>query len=199
MARRAPGTTDGPHPVAPSADRPLTELLTELAKRSPAPGAGSAAAWTGALGAALLEMTATFAGADTAAARARVLRAQLLDGGERELDAYKPVLAAARLEVGDPFRDTRLHEALSDACAAPMSVARAAAEVAELAAEVAAKSTRALAGDAIAGVLLAEAASRAAAQLVEINLRESSADPRLAEVAELNRRAAAARVHVLGN
>jgi methenyltetrahydrofolate cyclohydrolase len=185
--------------VAPSADRPLAELLDELSKRSPAPGGGSAAAWTGALGAALLEMAARFAGAESAAARAGVLRAQLLDEGERELDAYQPVLAAARLETDDPFRAERLYEALSDACAAPMSVARAAAEVAELAAEVAAKSTRALAGDAIAGVLLAEAASQSAAQLVEINLRQRSADPRLAEVAELKERAAAARVQVLGS
>ena len=78
-----------------------------------------------------------------------------------------------------------------------MAIARSAAEVAELAAEVAAKSRPALRGEAIAGVLLAEAASRSAASLVEINLNGSSGDPRLAETLELRSRLAAAREHVL--
>jgi formiminotetrahydrofolate cyclodeaminase len=183
--------------VPSSAELSLTELLNAVSERSAAPGAGSAAAWAGALAAALLEMAARFAGVGDVAARARTLRSQLLASGEKELRSYEPVLAAARLDPSDPAREQRLHEAMSHASEAPLAIARSAAEVAELAAEVAAKSRPALRGEAIAGVLLAEAASRSAASLVEINLNGSSGDPRLAETLELRSRLAAAREHVL--
>jgi formiminotetrahydrofolate cyclodeaminase len=183
--------------VVPSTDRSLGELLSAVAKRSPAPGAGSAAAWAGALAAALLQMTATFAGAEAVVGRAGALQSKLLDSGEEELSSYEPVLAAIGLHPSDPSRERRLHEALSDACAAPLAIARSATEVAELAAGVAAKSQPAIRGDAVAGVLLAEAASRAAAQLIEINLEGWKGDDRLAEAAQLRERAAVARESVL--
>ena len=185
--------------MEPSVEPSLGELLSALSEPSPAPGAGSAAAWAGALAAALLEMTAAITGAQGAAGRASFLRAQLLASGDEELTSYEPVLAAARLEAGDPTRDARLQAALSDACEAPLSIARAAAEVAELAADVAAQSKPEVRGDAIAGVLLAEAANQSAARLVEINLRDRSTNPRLAEVAKLKDRAAAARDRVLAS
>ena len=127
-----------------SDERPLAELLSALSERSPAPGAGCASAWSGALAAALLEMVAAFAGADEAAARAPVLRARLLECGERELRSYEPVLAALRCDRSDPIRAQRLEEALSNASEAPLAIAPAATEVAELAAQVAAESKRAL-------------------------------------------------------
>lgn len=173
-----------------SPDRPFAELLAGLSERSPAPGAGSAVAWSGALAAGLLEMVASFAGEQETAARGAVLRGELLDAGERELHAYEPVLAAAT--------EGERRAALSVASDAPLAIARAAAEVAELGAEVSVRSKPALKGDAAAGVLLAEAATRAAAQLVEINLRGSPDDPRLAEVAALSERAARARKRVVG-
>jgi glutamate formiminotransferase/formiminotetrahydrofolate cyclodeaminase len=183
--------------VPSSAELPLAELLSAVSDESPAPGAGSAAAWTGALAAALLEMAARFAGIGDAVERARALRSQLLASGEEELRSYEPVLAAARLDPSDPAREQRLREALSRASEAPLAIARSAAEVAELAAGVAARSKPALRGDAIAGVLLAEAASRSAARLVEINLIDSGGDPRLAEASELRSRLAAAREQVV--
>lgn len=83
--------------------------------------------------AALLEMVAAYAGADAAGAadRAAALREQLLEAGEAELTSYEPVLAATRLQPGDPSRDRRLREALSRACDGPIAIARAAAETAE--------------------------------------------------------------------
>jgi formiminotetrahydrofolate cyclodeaminase len=184
--------------VAASAERPLAELLSALSERSPAPGAGSAAAWAGALASALLEMTAAYAGADASVARAGALRAQLLESAEQELQSYEPVLAALRLEANDPKRGPQLEEALSRASDAPLAIARAATEVAELAAAVAAQSKPAVAGDAVAGVLLAEAASQTASHLIEINLRNHPRDARLAEVAEVRARAAGARARALG-
>lgn len=143
-------------------------------------------------------MVAGFAADDHAAARARLLRRELLDAGERELRSYAPVLEALRLPKGAPERESALSRALSAASETPAAIARAGAEVAELAARVTEASTAALRGDATAGALLAEAATRAAARLVEINLRGRPEDPRLEEVARLSRRAAAARERALG-
>ena len=65
--------------------------------------------------------------------------------------------------------------------------------MAELAAAAARGARRSVEGDATAGALLAEAATRAAARLVELNLAEQPADPRLAAARELAARAWAAR------
>jgi formiminotetrahydrofolate cyclodeaminase len=183
--------------VAPLAELPLSDLLSTLSERSPAPGAGSASAWAGSLAAALLEMVAAFVGADAAAARSRVLRAQLLDAGEAEMHSYEPVLAAMQLPTSNPARKSQLEQALSAACDAPLALARAAGEVAELGAQVAEQSKPTLRGDAVASVLLAEAATRSAAGLVQINLRDCSDDARLTEVVRLAERAARVRDQVL--
>jgi methenyltetrahydrofolate cyclohydrolase len=183
--------------VAASAERPLGELLAELAARSPAPGGGSASAWSGALAAALAEMVSRFADDPNAAARATALRGELLAAGERELTSYDPVLEASRLSASDSSREQLLGEALSAASEAPLAIARSSAEVAELAGSIATRNKTALAGDAITAALLAEAASRAAARLVEINLAAREGDPRLAVVRELVERAGAARATAL--
>jgi formiminotetrahydrofolate cyclodeaminase len=137
-------------------------------------------------------MTARFAEADEVADRASVLRAQLLEAGDADMRMYEPVLAAMRLPADDPTRSERLQDALSAASDPPLTIARAAAEVTELAASVAANSKPSLRGDALAGAVLAESAVRAAARLVEINLHDHRDDPRLADAAELARRAARA-------
>jgi formiminotetrahydrofolate cyclodeaminase len=156
--------------VETPAEQPLRELLDAVAACTPAPGAGSATAWAGALAAALLQMAAAYAGDEAVVGRAAELRAELLAAGEQELDAYEPVLEARRLPAGDPTRAQTLKEALVRASEPPRAIARAAAEVAELAASVASESRPDLAGDALAGEVLATAAARAAATLVDINL-----------------------------
>ena len=144
-------------------------------------------------------MCAAFAGADDAVQRARVLRAQLLACGDAELSSYQPVLDALARDARDPSRERLLGEALTRAAEPPLAIARAATEVAELAAEVAQQSKPAVKGDAVAGVLLGEAASQSAAHLVEINLEGRSGDPRIVELAGLRRRVEAARARALGN
>lgn len=183
--------------MATSAQQAFESLLVDLAAQTPAPGGGCASAWAGALAAALGEMVAGFADDQQAAARAAVLRADLLAAGERELSSYAPVLDAARLRKSDPSRAQRLDAALSEASETPLSIARASTEIAELAAGIAARSAFAVSGDAIAAAVLAEASSRAAARLVEINLARRADDPRLAEVRDLTLRAGAARDAVL--
>jgi formiminotetrahydrofolate cyclodeaminase len=137
------------------------------------------------MAAALVEMGAAFADQPTEGAAA--LRARAAELAAAELRAYEPVLEAQR--AGDP---ERVADALSRAADSPLDIARAAVEGAELGASVAASGKEALKGDALVGVVLAEAACRAAGQLVRINLADVPGDPRLAELSDLERRAAAA-------
>jgi methenyltetrahydrofolate cyclohydrolase len=190
------------------AERPLAELLEDVAARRPAPGGGCGAGWTCALGAGLVEMTAAFTLADSEyagrhermtqiAARAGSLRLQATELAEREQDSYAPVLVALRLTDDDPARAGAVDDALSQAAETPLALARVAVEVAVLALEASRTGTRHLRGDALAGLLLAEGACQAAAQLVRINLAQRPHDERCRELAELTERAAAVRAEVL--
>jgi formiminotetrahydrofolate cyclodeaminase len=190
------------------ADRSLGQLLEQVAAESPSPGGGSSCALACALAAGLVEMAASFTLARAEYAqrhermtrlreRAGELRAQALELAERELTVYAAVLDALRLPEDTPGRAERLDAALSDAADSPLAVARAAAEVAELAAEVARTGNRHLRGDAVAGALLAEAACAAAARLADLNLAGRPRDPRRTEAAELPGRALQARVAAL--
>lgn len=152
-------------------------LLDDVASPAPAPGGGSVAGCACALAAALVEMAARIelgreGSALTAALpeRVRVLREHALELAERELSSYEPVLAARRLAADDPSKAAHVERALVDASETPLALAEAAAELAELGASVAAAASFSVRGDAVAGVILAEAAAAAAAELVEINL-----------------------------
>jgi formiminotetrahydrofolate cyclodeaminase len=173
-------------------DLPFASLLEEISAATPAPGGGSTAACACALGAALLEMAAAIEGRGEGE-RMRVLRELALELAERELGSYAPVLEARRLPAEDPEREGRIDEALGEASAAPLAIAEAASEVAELGAGLAAHSGRAVRGDALAGVLLAEAAAGTAATLVEINLAGRPDAPELTRAREAATRAASAR------
>jgi methenyltetrahydrofolate cyclohydrolase len=126
-------------------------------------------------------------------ARAWELREQLLSLVEVELHAYEPVLAAQAISKDDPERDQRLRAARSAAAQSPVEIAFAACDLAELAAELVVIGNPNLEGDALTGCLLAEAACRSAARLVELNLPEGSDDLRLRWAGDLSRRALAAR------
>ncbi|MBV9923035.1 MAG: cyclodeaminase/cyclohydrolase family protein [Pseudonocardia sp.] len=124
--------------------------------------------------------------------RAGELRTRALQLAEIELHAFEPVLEALRLPRSDPERAARVSAAQTDASKSPLEIARVAADVAELAAELAINGNPNLTGDAIAGALLAEAAAQAAARLVAINLTEGPEVDRAAEAA-LKARAARER------
>jgi methenyltetrahydrofolate cyclohydrolase len=163
------------------ADKTLAELLAEIAAATPAPGGGSTAAVACALAAALLEMSA-----GPPHERAAALRARALELADADLESYAPVLEAQRR--GEP-----LGPALAAAAETPLAVAEVGCEVAELAAEVARAGRPALEGDAATAALLAEAATRAAARLVELNLARAPDDVRLRAAAEYAARAWTAR------
>jgi len=125
-------------------------------------------------------MAAGIGGESEAVERAGAIRARALALAEEELGSYAPVLAARRLPADDPRRTTVMEEALERASRSPLAVAEAAAEVASLGAAVAASVNPAVRGDAVAGIILAEAAAVAAAQLVEVNLAAHPDSPALA-------------------
>jgi formiminotetrahydrofolate cyclodeaminase len=190
------------------ADRSLGQLLEQVAAESPSPGGGSSCALACALAAGLAEMAAAFtlSRAEYAErhkrmavlrARAGELRAEALELAESELTVYGAVLDALREPEDAPGRAERLDAALSDAADSPLAVARAAAEVAGIASEVACTGNRHLRGDAISGAVLAEAACTAAARLAEINLTGRPGDPRREEASELPQRALQARLVAL--
>jgi formiminotetrahydrofolate cyclodeaminase len=165
----------------------LESFLAAVAEATPAPGGGSSAAATVGLAAALVEMSARLAGDEGSAERAAGLRGRALRLADEELTSYAPVLKAA----GEAERRT----ALETASEPPAQTAEVGAEVAELGVEVARSSSAAVRGDALTGVVLAEAAAAAAARLVEINVGSGPVFDR-AQQAEL--RAAEARASGTG-
>jgi formiminotetrahydrofolate cyclodeaminase len=184
----------------PLAELSLAELLAEFAARTPAPGGGSAAAVACSLAAALVEMAAGFDPAgdpDQTGARAAELRAYALELAERDRHSYEPVLEALALPREDAERARVLAAARAGASDAPLAIAGVGAELASLAAEAAAGGSPHLHGDAVAAVLLAEGACRAAVRLVELNLAGAPKDSRLRQASELARVAAASRGYVL--
>jgi formiminotetrahydrofolate cyclodeaminase len=129
--------------------------------------------------------------ADVAAAGAAA-RDRAAGLADEDAAAYGDVIDAQR--AGDP---ARISAALSHASDVPLAVADTAAELAGLAADLAATGRDSVRGDAIAGALLAEAAAAAATRLVEINLAGAPADPRRERARELSHAAAHARRRAL--
>jgi formiminotetrahydrofolate cyclodeaminase len=175
-------------------EKTLTGFLEEVAAKTSAPGGGAVAAVTVALAAALAEMVAQFSGkqwdgAEDAALRARELRTRAAPLAQADAEAYQAVIAAR----GGPGYE----EALSRAADVPLAIVQAAADVGELAAELAASGNPNLRGDAATAALLAEAAARSAANLVDINLADREGDERIGRAHELASATAAAAKRAL--
>jgi formiminotetrahydrofolate cyclodeaminase len=184
--------------MTPLADRPLAEVLEEVADATPSPGGGSSAAWACALAASLVEMCAVISGSGRGES-ARELRGRALELAQADVGAYAPVLAAARLPVDDPARAGQLRAALASASAGPLEIAETGCEVAALAADLVRGGRPSIAGDAVTAVLLAEAATRAAVALVEANVGGDEGDERGAEARALAARAWQSRAAALGD
>lgn len=208
-------------------DQPVGTFLDRLAAGTPAPAGGCAAALTVALAGALCAKTARLSARQLTAQRAdeltalaermRTAAASLIDA---DALAYSAVIEAARRPADAATQpaapgtgpanpaapgtqpSAALAAALSRAADVPMQVVELAADVAELAAALAANSNPATYGDAITAALLAESGARAAAQLVAINLAAAPDDPRHTRAAQLLtevRRAACRRFHDLND
>ena len=188
-------------------DRTIREFLDELASSAPTPGGGSAGALVGAVGAALLAMvghlTAGKKGYEAVEGSMRRLiaesdrlRDELARLADEDVRVFGEVMAAYRMpRGGDGERAARkaaVQTALRSATEAPLALARACAEVIELAEAAAEEGNANVVSDAGVGVVAAHAALRAAALNVYVNAR-SIEDRGFAEAAltELERLMAA--------
>jgi formiminotetrahydrofolate cyclodeaminase len=170
----------------------VQEFCDTVAAETSAPGGGSVAAVTASLAASLTGMVARFSteqweDAAGAVAQAEALRARLLPLAEEDARAYENFLLALRLpkEVDEEVRDAAIGDALSRAADVPLAIAEAALDTATLAAELADRGNPNLQGDAATAVFLSEAAIRASANLVEINLATREGDERLDRARDL--------------
>jgi formiminotetrahydrofolate cyclodeaminase len=134
---------------------------------------------TAAMAAALVAMTARLSSgrleeADAIAAAADGLRRRALTLADDDAAAYARVLAAYRRPRDeDPDgRSREIRTALEAATAVPLAVADLAAEAAVLGARLVDGGNPNLEGDATAAVVLARAATQAAARLVELNVEQ---------------------------
>jgi methenyltetrahydrofolate cyclohydrolase len=173
------------------AEKSVSELCDTVAAETSAPGGGSVAAIAGALAASLVAMGARFSDqwedAPGAVAQAEALRARLLPLADEDANAYENFLLARRMsrDVEPEVRDAAIGDALSRAADVPLAIAEAAHDVASLAADLAERGNPNLRGDAATAALLAEAATRATANLVEINLATREGDERIARARDL--------------
>jgi formiminotetrahydrofolate cyclodeaminase len=186
-----------------------------MAAGKPAPAGGSAAALTVAQAAALCAKTARLSARQLTADRAGQLtteadriRTAAVGLVDQDARAYAGVIeharkaAAARRDAGARAAGAEagpadapdeqvselmasLARALSKAADVPMEIVELAAQVAGIAAPLAAVGNPALRGDAVAAALLAQAGARAAATLVAINLADSPDDLRPARAFDL--------------
>ena len=154
-------------------DLGLKEFLDSVPARTPAPGGGAVAAVAAALAAGLAAMAARFAPESWARREEVVRRAD-------ELRALVEPLADADASAYSAFMAERTAETLEGIVAIPFQIAEAAAEVAELAAVVAAEGNPNVSGDAAAGADLAAAAASIAARLVAINAADGDGRARAA-------------------
>ncbi|MGH2801244.1 MAG: cyclodeaminase/cyclohydrolase family protein, partial [Thermoleophilaceae bacterium] len=175
-----------------SSKESVEDFLDSIAAETPAPGGGSVAAVVVEMAASLAAMTARFArqhwdGAAGAVAQAEALRARAAPLAQEDAEAYEAVLTAMRMprDLEAEVRNTLIGDTLSRAADAPLRIAETAADVAELGATLAEEGNPNLRGDAAAAAILSEAAARAAANLVEINLATTETDERIGRAREL--------------
>jgi formiminotetrahydrofolate cyclodeaminase len=186
-------------------DVPFEELLDTIAAETPAPGGGSVAAFVTEMAASLAAMAARFAhdwdGAAGAVAQAEILRHRAAPLALEDAVAYENVLTAMRMpkELEPEVRNTLIGETLSRAADAPLQIAETAADVAELAAEIAVCGNPSLRGDAAAAAILATSAARVAANLVEINLTTVEGDDRVERARAVVRSSERASSRALGD
>ena len=163
----------------------LRDLLDAFASTAPAPGGGSAAALTGALGVSLLVMAAGIrmskaaqsqqpSGLTETAARLRSLATETTALVDRDAEAYAAVLAALRMPLTDDEAATRRQAAyelaMRTATNVPLETMRACRRALKDAPLVASQSVQSTRGDVGVAVELLRAAVRAAGITIDANL-----------------------------
>ena len=166
-------------------DKPVTDFLDDLASNLPAPGGGSVAALSGALGAALVSMVCNLtlgkkgyervqSDIEALCARSETLRHKMVTLLDADVAAYTAYSQTAKMpkDTDDQkaVRAAAMQDALKNATMPPMHIAETAVEIMDLCMPAAEKGNKWAVSDAGVAVLMAEAALRAAALNVLINL-----------------------------
>ncbi|MDT8896712.1 MAG: glutamate formimidoyltransferase [Thermanaerothrix sp.] len=162
-----------------------TSFLEALAAPTPTPGGGSAAAFTGAMAAALVAMVARLTLSKKKyehvkpqmwqiLEEAEALRHTLLEAVEEDAQAFETVMAALKLPKETPEQESAQQEALQKAnlhaAEVPLKVAQTTFSVMELAYQVAALGNLNAITDAASAATLAHSAITCAGYNVRINL-----------------------------
>ncbi|MBM3127693.1 MAG: cyclodeaminase/cyclohydrolase family protein [Chloroflexi bacterium] len=198
------------------ASKSIQIFLDELASAEPAPGGGTVAALSGALGASLVAMVCRLtigkkgyepvsAEMQTILPRAEALQRELTELMQADTDAYTRVMDAYKLpKTTDDEKAARtraIQAALQHASDVPLRVAELCVQALALARVVAEKGNKNAASDGGVGALMAEAGARGAAFNVSINLGsiadETFAHDRRARVAALLAQAERAKREIL--
>gem|GEM_PF-2862023 len=155
-------------------DASVREFLDEAAAPTPAVTGGAVNAVTAASAAGLVSMVARLSSAmpDSESITTAVtdLRGRIVKLAETDSQAYAPVLTARRRSSEDPERPAALRAAYVEAAQPPLRLAELAAELAGIAADVAARCKKSLRGDAVTAAVLAAGAARASTSLARVNL-----------------------------
>jgi formiminotetrahydrofolate cyclodeaminase len=167
------------------AEKSVKSFLDELASSAPAPGGGSVAALSGALGAALISMVSNLTvGKEKYASvqgeikillkQSESLRKKLTDLVEEDVAAYTTLSQTMKMprdtEEQKSTRARAMDKALKGAIDVPMRVAEACVAVMDLCNPAAEKGNTNAVSDVGVGILMAEAGLRSAALNVLINL-----------------------------
>jgi formiminotetrahydrofolate cyclodeaminase len=165
-------------------DQSLRSFLDELASAAPVPGGGSAAAVAASLAAALTAMVAALSDRPryaqhsdlhrAAGSTARALGERTLALADEDADAYAEFATALKLphesETEASARRIAIATAARGAAEVPLRTVEACRDVAATAESLAGRSNANASSDLVVAALLAEAAARAAARNVEVNL-----------------------------
>lgn len=192
----------------PVSTPPPYGFLEALAAGTPAPGGGSASAYSGAAGAALVEMVAKLTVGkkgykdveeqmEAVLERIGVLRNDLTEAIQRDAEAFNAVLNAymkpKRTREQEKERQQAIHEATLEAARVPLEVAAKSVEVLDLAAQVISTGNLNAISDGATGAVLAQAALTGAGYNVRINVNSlkdgKDGKPLLDELDALERRA----------
>ncbi len=161
-------------------ERDLASFAEALAARESVPGGGGAAAYAGALAAALASMVGRFTvgkrryaevedDVRRMVADADALRGRLVALIDADAAAFLPLSRAYAIPREDPARAEVLEEATRRAAEPPLEMVRACAEVVAVLEEMGEKGSRMLASDVACGAHLARAAMGSAAVNVYVN------------------------------
>lgn len=167
-------------------DQPLQSYLDDLASLQPTPGGGSAAALSGAMGAALASMVAqlTLGKANYADVQQEIeellqstekLRVRFQQLLQEDINAYRRLSECFKMprntDEERTARSNAIQEQLAEAALVPLEVAECAVELVRYCRRIAEIGNINVLSDIAVGSMLASSAGASAAWLVRVNLR----------------------------